>query len=296
MGTGEIYPKEFLAINPGTLSTEIEGRETEDPAFGLAAKWVTEGNRRRAEISGYTVVDATTVMTTHLGECLKKHAYELLSREDLQKMLGKLKEVAPTIVAEIKPDGISAGTLHQVLIRLLMESVSISCLEKIVEACSHHGSNQSITGLTELVRADIGAVIVEKYRDAAGRVNVILLEPKLEHRLRECLSGELIALTPEQMENLVEKLKSSWELGSMKNQTPALLLDGSVRSATRQTIRRSLPQLSVISYTEVPTDLQIEPIAVVSSEDVFGIEPRLAPTPDQSQPAANAMSNQEQLV
>lgn len=297
VGASEIYPKEFLAINPGTLSTEIEGRETEDPAFGLAAKWVTEGNRRRAEISGYTVVDATTVMTTHLGECLKKHAHELLSREDLQKMLSKLKEVAPTIVAEIKPDGISAGTLHQVLIRLLMESVSISSLEKIVESCSHYASsNQSILGLTELVRSDIGAVIVEKYRDAVGRVNVILLEPKLEHRLRECLSGELIALSPEQMENLVEKLKSSWELGSMKNQTPALLLDGSIRAATRQTIRRSLPQLSVISYTEVPTDLQIEPIAVVGSEDVFGNEPQVTPLPVQSQPATNGIPSQEQLV
>ncbi len=277
VGKGSIQAQEYLAINPGNLKANIPGQDTTDPAFGLAAKWVTEANRRAAEIAGFTVVDAASVLTTHLGECLKRHAEDLLSREDLQKMLDKLKESAPTIVGEVKPEGLKAGVLHQVLIRLLRESISIAPLERIVESCVHHYSQaKDVAELTEQVRTDLGAIIVERFRDDTGRVCVMLLEPKLEHRLRQDSNGQMIVMQPDQLANLVDKLKSSWELASIKNGSAAVLVDSSLRLAFRQTVYRSLPQVSIVSYSEIPHDLLIEPISVIRNDDVFRQSQQLA--------------------
>ncbi|MFT5302229.1 MAG: flagellar biosynthesis protein FlhA, partial [Mariniblastus sp.] len=271
VGTGRIQPNDYLAINPGSVSIDIEGTDAQDPAFGLPAKWISEANRRRAEISGFTVVDAATVLITHLGECLKSHAHELLSREDLQKMLDKLKETAPTIVGEIKPEGLKAGVLHQLLINLLRESVSISALEKIVESAVVN-SNIAKTNeeLVEKVRSDIGPLIVDRFRDSSGRVRVILLDRKLEHRLRQASNGELISLQSEQLANLVDKYKQAWELSSMKNEPAAILVDSSVRRAMRQTVYRSLPQISILAYNEIPSDMAIETVSIIRDQDVFG--------------------------
>ena len=273
VGKGEIQPQEYLAINPGNSPLNIAGRDTTDPAFGLPAKWITEANRRSAEISGFTVVDAATVLTTHLGECLKRHAGELLSREDLQKMLDKLTESAPTIVGEVKPDGLKAAKLHQVLVRLLRESVSISALERIVESCVHHHQQApNIATLTEQVRTDIGPIIVEKFRDDTGRVCVMLLEPKLEQQLRQNSNDDMIVMQPDELANLVDKVKSVWELASVQTGSTALLVDSSLRLPLRQTVHRSLPQVSMISYSEIPHDLLIEPVSVIRHDDVFKSE------------------------
>jgi flagellar biosynthesis protein FlhA len=272
VGKGQIHPGEYMAINPGSVNISIEGRDTTDPAFGLPAKWINDSNRRRAEISGFTVVDAATVLITHLGESLKQHAHELLSREDLQKMLDRLKETSPTIVADVKPDGLKAGVLHQVLVRLLKESVPISALERIIESCVHHvGQFQQVGELTERVRSDIGSVIVDKFRDETGRVRCVLLEPKLEHRLREASNGEMIAMQPDQLANLIDKFKSAWEVASMKNEPVAVLVDSAFRLAMRQTVYRSLAQVSIIAYSEIPGDLLIEPVTVVRDDEIFGL-------------------------
>ena len=273
VGLSTIQPNEYLAINPGSVSAEIEGVDTMDPAFGLPAKWIGESMRRRAEIAGYTVVDAPTVLITHLGECLKKHAHELLSREDLQKMLDKLKEHAPTIVAEIKPDTIRPGVLHQLMVNLLQESVSIASLEKIVESAIHHGTQiKTVPELTERVREDIGATIVDRFRDESGKVRVILLEPKLQHGFRENISGEMIAFQPNQLEKLVEKYQEASDLASMKNEPAAALVDSTIRRPLMLTTQRSLPNVSFIAYNEIPSDLLIEPVSIIHYHDVFGNE------------------------
>ncbi len=273
VGVGNIQPAGFLAINPGSVNVDVDGTDTTDPAFGLPAKWIDESDRRRAEIAGYTVVDAATVLITHLGECLKKHSHELLGREDMQKMLDKLKEVAPSIVNEIKPETLRSGVLHQVLVSLLRESVSIASLEKIIESAIYHsGQTKAVAELTELIRADIGPVIVDRFRDDSGRVNVILLEPKLEHWLRQNVNGEMIAMQPDHLGKLVDKCKQSWELASMKNQPAAVLVDSSIRRALRQTVHRSLPEVSIVAYHEIPPDLLIEPVTVIRNDDVFGAD------------------------
>jgi flagellar biosynthesis protein FlhA len=278
VGRGQIYPNEYLAINPGGIQVALDGREGKDPAFGLPAIWVDESNRRRAEISGLTVVDAATVLITHLGECLKKHAHELLSREDMQRMLDKLKEHAPTVVADIKPDTVRMGSLHQLLVNLLQESVSISSFERIVESAIHHGSHiKNVADLTERVRQDIGPVIVDKFRNAEGKVRVILLEPRLQHTLRENLSGDMIAFQPAQLERLVDKYTQAWELASMKNEPAAGLVDSAIRRPIRLTTQRSLPQISFVAFNEVPTELLIDPVAIIRYEDVYWNEPAVEP-------------------
>lgn len=283
VGKGTIQPNDYLAINPGGGTLAVPGTDTTDPAFGLPAKWIDESNRRRAEISGHTVVDAATVVITHLGECLKKHAHELLSREDMQKMLDKLKEHAPTIVADIKPDTIRPGVLHQLLVNLLQESVSIAALERIVESAIHHGTQiKSVSELTERVRQDIGPVIVDRFRDPKGKIRVILLEPKLQHVLRENLNGEMIAMQPNQLERLVEKYQAAWNVASVKNEPAAALVDSTIRRALRLTTVRSLPSVAFIAYNEIPTDLLIEPVTIIRYADVFtgdsakGLEPAMA--------------------
>jgi flagellar biosynthesis protein FlhA len=274
VGRGKINPSEYLAINPGGVDISIPGTSTKDPAFGLPAKWIDESNRRRAEISGLTVVDAPTVLITHLGECLKKYAHELLGREDMQKMLDKLKEHAPTVVADIKPDTVRLGVLHQLLVNLLQESVSIASFERIVESAIHHGTQiKSLPDLVERVRQDIGAVIVDRFRDATGKVRVILLEPKLQHAFRENLSGDMIAFQPAQLERLVEKYQQAWDMASMKNEPAAALVDSSIRRALRMTTQRSLPSVSFIAFNEIPIDLLIEPVAIIRYQDVFTDQP-----------------------
>ena len=270
VGSGTIEPQKLLAINPGTVTGNVDGQDTTDPAFGLPAKWIDDGNRRRAEISGHTVVDAATVLITHLGECLKKHAHELLSREDLAKMLEKLKEHAPTIVAEIKPDTIRPGVLHQLLVNLLQESVSIAALERIVESAIVHGTQiKNVVELTERVRQDIGPVIVDRFRDPNGKIRVILLDPKLQHVLRENMNGDMIAFQPHQLEKLVEKYQQAWDLAVVKNEPAAALVDSTTRRAMRLTTQRSLPALSFIAYNEIPTDLLIEPVTIIRYQDIF---------------------------
>jgi flagellar biosynthesis protein FlhA len=271
VGRGRIQSNEYLAINPGGIQISLTGTETKDPAFGLPAIWVDESNRRRAEMSGLTVVDSATVMITHLGESLKKHAHELLSREDMQRMLDKLKEHAPTIVGDLRPDTVRMGTLHQVLVNLLMEGVSIASFERIVESALHHGTQiKSVPELTERIRQDIGPVIVDRFRNAEGKVRVILLEPKLQHAFRENISGEMIAFQPVQLERLVEKYNQAWELASVKNEPAAALVDSTLRRPLRLTTQRSLPNLSFIAYNEIPTDLLIEPVSMIRYDEVFG--------------------------
>lgn len=268
---GQVFVNDFLAINPGNINAELEGEPIRDPAFDLPAKWIPESSRRRAEVLGFTVVDAPTVLITHLSECLRKHAHELLSRQDLQSMLEKLKEIAPTTVEEIKPDTIRPSTLHQVLVNLLRERISITALEKIVESAVQFGPQiKDPVQLTERIRGGIGHIICDRFRDSSGNVRVIILEPRLEHHFREQLSGESIVLRPDQLERLIMEMQAKWEGSRLKNQIATVLVDSSIRYALHRTVFRSLPEVSVVAYSEVPADLRIESVGMIRYEDVLG--------------------------
>jgi flagellar biosynthesis protein FlhA len=186
-------------------------------------------------------------------------------------MLEKLKEIAPTTVEEIKPDTVRPATLHQVLVNLLRERISITALEKIVESAVQYGPQvKDPTQLTERIRANIGHIICDRFRDAAGNVRVIILEPKLEHHFRENVTAEAIVLRPDQLERLVMEIQAKWESSRLKDQIAAVLVDSSIRYPLHRTIFRSLPEVSVIAYSEIPTDLRIESVGMVRHEDILG--------------------------
>lgn len=269
IGKGNLVLNHYLAINPGNISGDIEGKDTRDPAFDLPAKWIPESLRRRAEIMGFTVVDAPTVLITHLSECLRTHAHELLSRQDLHLMLEKLKELAPTTVEDIKPDTVRPATLHQVLIHLLREGIPITSLEKIVESAVHYGpQHKDPIQLTEKIRGSIGHLICDRFRDSEGRVRVIVLEPNLEHRFRQNASVDSIALQPDELERLIKILQSKWEPSRLRNEPAAVLVDSSIRYAMHRTVFRSLPNLGFVAYNEIPSDLLIESVGIIRYQEV----------------------------
>jgi flagellar biosynthesis protein FlhA len=267
---GTLRVDQLLAVNPGGVSLPLEGEATRDPAFDLPAVWVAQDARRRAEIGGYTVVDALSVLTTHLGEVLRKHAHELLTREDLKKMLDKVRTFAPTIVDELKPDVIRMGTLHQVLIQLVSERVSIADLSTILESVVNHAAAvKDPDEITARVREDLGRTICDRFRDSQGKLRVLILDPRLEIQLRESVRERHLMLGPAPLERLLACLSKHWQAAARQRIDIALLADRSLRKPLRHAILRALPDLGVISYGEVPGDVLIEPVEMVRVEDVF---------------------------
>ena len=267
---GELRPDKCLALNAEGTQLNVDGEATMDPTFGLPATWIQPSYQRRVEMAGHTVVDAAGVLVTHLGETLRRYAHELLSREDMQQLLDKLKEMAPTIVGEIKPDTLRPSVLHQVLVLLLEERVPITDLERIVEsALSHAVHAKDPVTLTELVRQELGRSICDPYCDDRGRVRVVVLKPRLESALRAQVQNGELGLAAQQLEKLVSALNTEMQKGELNQSPVACLTDSSLRRPLRRAVQRSLIDLSVVAYNEVPQDMMIEPVRVLDVSDVF---------------------------
>jgi flagellar biosynthesis protein FlhA len=260
----------MLAIAPENATVAIPGEETTDPAFGMPAKWIEPAIQQQAEFSGYTVVDPASVLITHLGEILKRHGSELLSREDVRKMLDKVKEQAPTIVDELKPDVVRMGTLHQVLVQLAAERVPLSDLVLILESIANHGATtKQPEELLDKVREDIGRIICGRFCDETAKLQVIVLEPKLEARLRESLHEGQLALDGKRLEKLFEEISEHWRTAARQRMEVALIMDRRLRRPLRKLLTRALPDLGTLSYTEVPPDIMLNPIGMARFAAVF---------------------------
>ncbi|QDT56222.1 Flagellar biosynthesis protein FlhA [Caulifigura coniformis] len=260
----------MLAIAPEAATVAIPGEETTDPAFGMPAKWIEPAIQRQAEFSGYTVVDPASVLITHLGEILKRHGSELLSREDVRKMLDKVKEQAPTIVEELKPDVVRMGTLHQVLVQLAAERVPLSDLVLILESIANHGTTtKAPDDLLDKVREDIGRIICGRFCDDTARLQVIVLEPRLEARLRESLHEGQLALDGKRLEKLLEEIGEHWRSAARQRIEVALIMDRRLRRPLRKLLTRALPDLGTLSYTEVPADIMLNPVGMARFAAVF---------------------------
>jgi flagellar biosynthesis protein FlhA len=267
---GSIRPGSWMAIDPGGARLTLPGEDARDPAFGLAAKWIAEADRQRAELGGYTVVDATGVVITHLGEVLRRHAPELLGREDLKNLVDKVRETSPSLVDELIPNLLTMGGLHRVLGLLLEERVPISNLTRILESLSHHILVTKDPGeLTERVRVDLGRAICDRFRDAQGRLHALVLDPRLEMDFRRALHDKQLALDPPRLEKFLVRLANEWRKAVARTSEIALLCDAVLRRPVRQALSRSLPDLAVIAYQEVPADVLLEPAALLKIEDLM---------------------------
>ncbi|MFN0282672.1 MAG: FHIPEP family type III secretion protein, partial [Kineosporiaceae bacterium] len=188
---GDVRPDQWMAIDPGGATPiPLAGEAAREPAFGLPARWISETERNRAEMAGFTVVDAPSVIITHLGEVVRRHAAELLGREDLKAMIDKVRETSPAVVDEVIPTVVTMGTLHRVLTGLLAERVPITNLTRILESLATHAPTvKDPAELTERVRADSGRAVVDRFRDPNGRIRAIVLDPRLKVDLRRTVQN-----------------------------------------------------------------------------------------------------------
>jgi flagellar biosynthesis protein FlhA len=275
---GLLRPDRWLAIDPGVSRITLDGEATKDPAFGLPAKWISENDKQRAELGGYTVVDGPSVLITHLGEIVRRHAHELLSREDLKTLIDKVKETTPTVVDELIPNILTMGALHRVLSLLLEERAPISSLTRILESLANHAPvTKDPVELTERVRLDMGRALCDRFRDDQSRVHAIVLDPRLELDFRRCVHEKNLVLDPARLEKLIIRLGDEWRKASARGQEVALLTDTSLRRMVRQALSRALPDLAVLAYQEIPNDLLLEPVALLKLEDVMPARPEDRP-------------------
>ncbi len=267
---GRLRYDSLLAIHPQGEEIPVEGEDTVDPAFGLPARWIPEVDRAQAEIYGCTVVDAPSVLITHLREVLRRYSGELLSREDFGKLVEKVKESSPQVVDELVPGQLSMGTVHRIMTLLLEEHVPITNLTRIFESLSANvSSTKDPNELVERIRLNLNRAICEQFTDEQGRIHGMVFEPRLELELRRALQNGRIILPPEAFEGLILKLATELRDASARKQEVALLVDSSLRRPIRVMLQRGLPDLAVISYSEVPIDTLLEPEVIVRYDEVF---------------------------
>ncbi len=269
---GRLEPDMYLAMDPGTVQNKIQGIKTTEPVYGLPALWVTKEDKEKAELNGYTVIDPESVFITHLSETLKRHADELLTREDVQLLVDRLRKNQPSLVGElVGTDGqISIGLLQRVLKNLLKDGIPIRELTTILESLSEHASKtKNVVALTELVRKSLSRIITELYKDEAGTISAITLEPVCEHQIMSNLreeAGQIVLSLPTEMvmqlsRNIVQAWKTAMDKGKDKI---VLLCDSRLRSLLAIMLSRTVPLLPVIAYDEIVLGTDIEPIEAIT--------------------------------
>jgi flagellar biosynthesis protein FlhA len=265
---GEAPPGTVLAI--GEFLGSLPGEPTQEPVFGLDAKWIPSELRAQAELSGATVVDRSSVITTHLAEVVTNHAARLLGREDVRLLVDVVKRSHPVVVEELTPSHLSLGEVQQVLQVLLDEQVSVRDLVRIFEALSLRAqSTKDLDSLVEAARTSLGPAIVSPYL-VDNTVHVISLEPQLEQRMLEATRpsehGSVIALDPVTGQHLLGQLAQTVTDAENNNLRPVLVCAPQLRAAVRRMIRPALPRLAVVSYPELNGAGQVRSVGVVSGQ------------------------------
>jgi flagellar biosynthesis protein FlhA len=254
-------------MNPGTAQEPLPGTPTTEPTFGLPAQWISAEERERAQILGYTVVDPSSVITTHLGETIRRHARELLGRQEVQALLDVLKPTHPSVVEGLVPALLPLGTVQKVLQNLLGEGVSIRDLAAILEALADAApTTKDPLLLTEYARQALGRLICRDLAAADGVLRVYTLSPALEQLLLQALGegdqGRYLALDPKTAQQLIEALAGALT-GAGATTTPVVLCAPTIRPHLRRLTERYLPHLAVLSYNEIGPEVTLKAVAMV---------------------------------
>ncbi|MBS3822188.1 MAG: FHIPEP family type III secretion protein, partial [Phycisphaerae bacterium] len=267
---GEIEPDHLLAMDPGIVTNPLEGMPAVEPVFNLPALWIDAEQKEQAELNGYTVVDPETVMVTHLSETLRQHAEELLSRDDVQALVDRLKERQPVLVNGVIGESIPMGLLHRVLQNLLRDSIPIIDLAKIIEALGDHANRtQDPDLLTELVRKALARTITEQHAEADGTIYAVALDPGIEHDLCNRFASksdrEEAALSPDRAMQLTSRVAEGWKQAiEQGHENVVLLCDYRVRAHLAGLLERQIPQLPVLAYDEVANGTDVQAVARVT--------------------------------
>lgn len=268
MAKGNIVFDHYLAMSPGSVEGEIDGIDTIEPAFGLPAKWIRSDAREKAELLGYTVVDPSSVISTHLTEIIKKYSYELLSREDVKQLLDNIKETHPSLIDELVPGMMGIGDIQKVLSNLLSESVSIRNLVAILEALADHArSTRDINILTEYARQKLSRQLSKAYFPF-GQAKVVTLESTLENYLMEAIdqneSGTYLAIDPMKTQSILASLATEVRKLMQMGELPIVVTAPIVRLYFKRMSLQAIPDLIVLSYNEIESDVDIQSAGMVS--------------------------------
>ena len=256
IASGESLYGQYLAINPGMVTESLSGPATTDPAFGLPAVWIDAASRDHAQMVGYTVVDAGTVIATHLNHVISMHAAELLGRQEVQSLLDHIGKESPKLVEDLTPKLLSLSVIQKVLQNLLAEGVHIRDMRTIVETLSEHAANtQDAAELTALIRIQLGRAIVQQLFPASSEISVMALDNQLERILLQATQASNAngaAIEP----SLAETLARQTEMLAMQQEqmglSPVLLVPAQLRAALSKFLRRAVPRLRVLSHDELP--------------------------------------------
>ena len=265
---GEILVDHYLALDSGDVTTEIEGIDTVEPAFGLPAKWISEDKKIMADVAGYTLIDPVSVMITHWSEIMKRYAYELLSRQDVNTMVENVKKTNPIIVEDLIPKVISIGYLQKVLANLLKEGIPIRDLETILETLGDHTNVlKDIDIATEYVRQSLKRTITHRFAEA-NSLRVITLDTQIEDMIVSAVKkndqGSYLAMAPDLIQSIVAATNE--EIDKVKDVIPNVIILTSpvVRIYFKKLTEQFIPNITVLSYSEIDASAQIQAIGNIT--------------------------------
>jgi flagellar biosynthesis protein FlhA len=261
----EVMPGHLLAIDPGTVTERLGGVETKEPAFGLPALWIGEALRHDAEHRNYTVVEPTSVLSTHLTEVIKQHGDELLTRQEVNRLVDTLREKSPKLVEELIPNVVKAGELQNVLQCLLRERVPCRDLETILETLGDWvGRTRDVEVLTEYVRNALARTICQTHRGVDGKIHCITLDPQMEHMINTGLDrserGTMITMPPATQARVVDAVRRAVEqaVPACGGQSPVVLCSPQIRVWVRRLIEPAMPLVAVLSFNEIVRGVELE--------------------------------------
>jgi flagellar biosynthesis protein FlhA len=267
VGESEVFVDRELAINPGKVFGELKGEPTRDPAFGLEAVWIDAAQRDQAQTMGYTVVDASTVVATHLSELVQSHAHELLGHDEVQQLLDNLADAAPKLVEDLVPKLLPLSVVLRVLQNLLMEGVPIRDLRTIAETLAEQAiKTQDASALTAAVRIAMARTIVQQVVGPTGEIPVIVLDPSLERLLQQTLANagdDAAGVEPGMLEQLQGAMQQTAQEQEITGHESVLLVAAGIRPWMAKFARHSVPGMRVLSYNEIPDNRQIKVISTI---------------------------------
>ncbi|MNX75924.1 Flagellar biosynthesis protein FlhA [compost metagenome] len=259
-----------MAMNAGMAIEQIDGIPTVEPVFGLPAVWITEDLKERAELAGYTVFDASSVVATHLTEVIKAHAPEILTRQDVQGLLDNIKQDSPAVVGELVPDLLGVGDIQRILQNLLKDRVSVRDLLPVLESLATNARiTKDLDMLTEHARAALARSICKSALGPDGALSVVTLDPNLEQLLGNSIQvteqGAFVALEPGTASRLIRNMSEVIERLMAQGHVPVVLCSSKVRLVFRRLIERKFPNLSVLAYNEVvPPQTEVRSLGVIA--------------------------------
>ncbi|MGH2319146.1 flagellar biosynthesis protein FlhA [Planococcus sp. SE5232] len=269
VASGDIMLDHYLAMSPGVDDEAVEGIETVEPAFGMPALWVNEDMKEEAEMAGYAIVDPPSVVSTHLTEVIKRHAHELIGRQEVKSLIENVRETAPAVVEELVPQLMTIGEVQKVLMKLLKEKVSIRNLLVILETLADYSSQTKDTDLlTEYVRQSLSRQITLQYATQREPLQVITAGASLEKKFADSVhrteQGNFLSIDPESSQTIFQKITEQAAQLQQTGVQPILLTSPAIRIYMRQFVERFAPDLPVLSYNELEPEIEIQSVGVVN--------------------------------